>query len=119
MQTESRDAVGGRRQVQGREHLLSAGLYIDRIAFPLRALARGVSNDAVDPRRPWKSRQRAACGPLVSSWHVMPPARRGDSSINGKYAFHDRDKNFRSRCIRFNYNNALLALSCYRDGGDW
>jgi hypothetical protein len=51
-------------------------------------------------RRPWKSRQLAE--PLVCSWHVMPPARRGDSSINDKYAFHDRDKKFCSRCIRFN-----------------
>jgi hypothetical protein len=50
MQTESRDAVGGRGQVQGREHLLRAGLYIDRVELPLRALARGVSNDAVDLR---------------------------------------------------------------------
>ena len=32
---------------------------------------------------------------------------------------HDRDKNFCSRCIRFNFDNALLALSFYRDGGDW
>jgi hypothetical protein len=50
MQTESRDAVGGPGQVQGREHLLGAGLYIDRVELPLRALARGVSNDAVDLR---------------------------------------------------------------------
>src|SRR4029077_13525072 len=49
----------------------------------------------------------------------MPPARRGDSSINDKYAFHDRDKKFCSRCIRFNFDKALLALSFYRDGGDW
>jgi hypothetical protein len=34
----------------------------------------------------------------------------GDSSINDKYAFHDRDKHFCSRCIRFNFDNALLAL---------
>ena len=39
--------------------------------------------------------------------------------INDKYAFHDRDKKFCSRCIRFNFDNALLALSFYRDGGDW
>jgi len=34
------------------------------VELPLRALARGVSNDAVDLRAvPWKSRQRAACEP--------------------------------------------------------
>src|SRR5260221_14162367 len=49
----------------------------------------------------------------------MPPTRRGDSSRTDKYAFHDRDKKFCSRCIRFNFDNALLALSLYRDGGDW
>jgi hypothetical protein len=42
-----------------------------------------------------------------------------DSSINDKYAFHDRDKNFCSRCIQFNFDHALLALSFYRDGCDW
>ena len=49
----------------------------------------------------------------------MPPARRRDSSINDKYAFHDRDEKFCSRCIPFNFDTALLALSFYRDGGDW
>ena len=29
---------------------------------------------------------------------------------------HDRDKNFCSRWIRFNFDNALPALSFYRDG---
>jgi hypothetical protein len=81
---------------------------------PAAVVARAINSVWRMPVRPKMARKRSQIQPRPSR-----TARRGDSSINDKYAFHDRDKNFCSRCIRFNFDHALLALSFYRDGCDW
>jgi hypothetical protein len=47
-----------------------------------------------------------------------PMARRGDSSINDKCAFHDRDKNFCSRCICLT-SITPAGVIVHRGGCDW
>jgi len=47
MQTEPRDGVGRRGQIQGREHLVRAALHINRVKPPLSALARRALEDAI------------------------------------------------------------------------
>jgi hypothetical protein len=73
-------------------------------------------HQAATPQR--RSRPRVKPHPKTPSWG-QHPHRRFLALTAGAYAFHDRDKNFCARCIRFNFDNALLALSFYRDGCDW
>jgi hypothetical protein len=72
------------------------------------------SSQVIHFQLPWVTRRQRLRLNSRHFWSRVPGVLTGRP-----FHFYDRDKNFWSRCIRFNFDNALLELSFYRDGCDW
>jgi hypothetical protein len=90
----------------------------NRVACPRLAARKRALDVAIERGMSWEAQRAPGEGrPAHATRNSARNARK--FSRDRRLRRDDRDKNFCSRCIRFNFDNALLALSFYRDGCDW